>query len=208
MKLMEQITSQRAFLGRLVKVSHGSGQHLPLVIGGPIYGNPYGREAMFRLLLWYSINLDIIEGLLYMKKIILIIVVLFSAGGILFFWAQCHNAKEEPNAMTNLLSKDDINTINSYRSKYQSFPGPSDKEVLDVAKIFLRTNLSKDDIEEFLGKPSGISETTREGSLKCWRYDIGDSRGIALYFDTAGNIKSIQGFGVGFDTVMPPTEHK
>jgi len=191
-----------------VKVSRGSGQHPLLGIGESIYGNLRCREYMFLLLLWYSINLDITERLLCMKKIILIIVVLFSAGGILFFWAQYPDGKKETNAMTNLLSKDDINKINSYRSKYQSCPGPSDAEVLDVAKIFLRTNLSKDDIEKFLGEPSGISETTREGSLKCWRYDIGDSRGIALYFDAAGNIKSIQGFAVGFDTVMPPTEHK
>ena len=116
--------------------------------------------------------------------------------------------------MTNLLSKDDINTINSYRSKYQQFPGPSDAEVLDVAKILLRAKLSKDDIEKFLGEPSGIRTLEKPipkisgDSLECWRYDIGDSRGIALYFDGDGNITSIHGVGVGFDTVMLPTEHK
>ncbi|MDH4240384.1 MAG: hypothetical protein OEW48_12550, partial [Phycisphaerae bacterium] len=64
-----------------------------------------------------------------MKKLILIIVVLFSAVGTLFFWIQCHNADEESGPVTNLLSKDEINKINSYRSKYRKFPGPSDAEV-------------------------------------------------------------------------------
>jgi len=91
-----------------------------------------------------------------MKKLILIIVVLFSAVGTLFFWAQCHNADEQARPVTNLLTKDDINKINSYRSKYQKVPGPSDAEVVDVAKILLRAKLSKDDIEKLLGKPSDV----------------------------------------------------
>ncbi len=149
-----------------------------------------------------------------MKKLILIIVVLFSAGGILFFWAQCPNGKKEPNAMTNLLSKDDINTINSYRGKYQSCPGPSDAEVLDVAKILLRAKLSKDNFEQLLGKPSSIRTLDKAiaginaDSLECWAYDVGDSRSIALFFNGDGNITSIHGVGVGFDTVMLPIEHK
>lgn len=142
-----------------------------------------------------------------MKKLILIIVVLFSAGGILFFWAQCHNANEESGPVTNLLSKDDINKINSYRSKYQNFPGPSDAEVLDVAKILLRANLSKDDIEKFLGEPSSIRTLEKPipkisgDSKEYWGYDIGDSRRIEIYYDGEGNITSIYGVGVGFDTL-------
>lgn len=147
-----------------------------------------------------------------MKKIILIIVVLFSAGGILFFWAQCHNTKDESGPRINMLSKDDINTINSYRGKYQSCPGPSDAEVSDVAKIILAAKPSKDDIEQLLGKPSSIGTLDKSitginaDSLEYWAYDVGDSRRIEIRFDGDGNITSIHGVGVGFDKPMYPPE--
>lgn len=147
-----------------------------------------------------------------MKKIILIIVVLFSAGGILFFWAQCHNTKDESMPMTNLLSKDDINKINSYRSKYQQFPGPSDAEVIDVAKILLRAKLSKADIEKLLGEPSDIRTLEKPipkisgDSKEYWGYNIGYSRRIEVFFDGDGNITSIYGAGVGFDKPMHTPE--
>jgi len=145
-----------------------------------------------------------------MKKLILIIVVLFSAVGTLFFWAQCHNADEESRTRINLLSKDDINKINSYRSKYQQFPGPSDAEVVDVAKILVNAKLSMDQIQELLGKPSDISkkraDETKDVWLKCWGYNIGDSRRIKICFDGYGNITSIHGVGVGFDTFTHPPE--
>jgi hypothetical protein len=141
-----------------------------------------------------------------MKKLILIIVVLFSAGGILFFWAQCHNTKDESMPMTNLLSKDDINKINSYRSKYQQFPGPSDAEISDVSKILVNAKLAMDQVQELLGKPSDISKKrnteNKDVWLKCWGYDIGDSRRIKICFDGDGNITSIHGVGVGFDKPM------
>jgi len=143
-----------------------------------------------------------------MKKIILIIVVLFLAGGILFFWAQSHDAKEESRPVTNLLSQDEINKISSYRSKYQQFPGPSDEEVVDVAKILINAKLSMDQIPELLGKPSDISkkraDETKDVWLKCWGYNIGDSRRIKICFDVDGNITSIHGAGVGFDKPMYP----
>jgi hypothetical protein len=147
-----------------------------------------------------------------MKKLILIIVVLFSVVGTLFFWAQCHNADEQARPVTNLLSKDEINKINSYRSKYQQFPGPSDAEVVDVAKILLRAKLPKKDIEKLLGKPSRIhllEEPIPEissDSLEYWTYDIGYSRSIALCFNGDGNITSIHGVGVGFDTLTHTPE--
>jgi hypothetical protein len=147
-----------------------------------------------------------------MKKLLLIIVVLFSFVGTLLFWIQCHNAKEESGPVTNLLSKDDINTINSYRGKYQSCPGPSDAEVLDVAKIILAAKPSKDDIEQLLGKPSSIGtlDKTISGinadSLEYWAYDVGDSRRIEICFDSDGNITSIHGVGVGFDTLTHTPE--
>jgi hypothetical protein len=147
-----------------------------------------------------------------MKKLILIIVVLFSAGGTLFFWAQCHNADEESGPVTNLLSKDEINKINSYRSKYQQFPGPSDAEVVDVAKILLRAKLSKDDIEKLLGKPSDVRTLEKpipkiSGDAKeYWGYYIGYSRIMSIVFDPNGQLVSIQGAGVGFDKPMYPPE--
>ncbi|MHC4083676.1 MAG: hypothetical protein ACYSWZ_03025 [Planctomycetota bacterium] len=147
-----------------------------------------------------------------MKKLILIIVVLFSAVSTLFFWAQYHSAKEESSPVTNLLSKDEINKINSYRSKYQQFPGPSDAEVVDVAKILLRDKLSKDDIEKLLGEPSRIRTLEKPipkisgDSKEYWGYDIGDSRSIALCFNGDGDITAIRGVGVGFDKPMYPPE--
>lgn len=147
-----------------------------------------------------------------MKKLILIIVVLFSAVGTLFFWAQCHNADEEASPVTNLLTKDEINKINSYRSKYQQFPGPSDAEVSDVAKILLRAKLPKEEIEKLLGEPSNIRTLEKpipkisSDSLEYWAYDIGDSRSIALCFNGDGNITSIHGTGVGFDKPMHTPE--
>jgi hypothetical protein len=147
-----------------------------------------------------------------MKKLILIIVVLFSAGGILFFWIQCHNTKDESKPMTNLLSKDDINKINSYRSKYQQFPGPSDEEVVDVAKILLRAKLSKGEIEKLLGEPSSIRTLEKPipkisgDSKEYWGYYIGYSRIMTIVFDPNGQLMSIQGAGVGFDKPMYPTE--
>jgi hypothetical protein len=167
---------------------------------------------MCLLLLQYSRNPDIIERLAIMKKLLLIIVVLFSAGGILFFWAQCRNADEEASPVSNLLSQDDINKINSYRSKYQQFPGPSDAEVVDVAKILLRAKLTKDDIEKLLGKPSDVRTLEKPipkisgDSLEYWGYNIGHSRRIKICFDGDGNITSIQGVGVGFDKPMYPPE--
>jgi len=145
-----------------------------------------------------------------MKKLFLIIVVLFSAVGTLFFWAQCRNADEEASPVTNLLTKDDIKKINSYRSKYQKFPGPSDAEVVDVAKILLNAKLSKDDIEKLLGEPSGIR--TLEQSipkisgdlLEYWNYYVGHSRIMSLVFDPNGRLVSIHGAGVGFDKPMYP----
>jgi hypothetical protein len=143
-----------------------------------------------------------------MKKLILIIVVLFSAVGTLFFWAQCHNAKNESGPRTNLLTKDDINKINSYRSKYQKVPGPSDAEVVDVAKILLRAKLSKDDIEKLLGKPSDVRTLEKPipkidgDSKEYWNYYVGYSRIIKICFDGDGNITSIHGAGVGFDKPM------
>jgi len=145
-----------------------------------------------------------------MKKLILIIVVLFSVVGTLFFWAQCHNAKNEFGPMTNLLSKDEINKINSYRSKYRQFPGPTDAEVIDVAKILLRAKLTKDDIEKLLGKPSDVRILEKPipkisgDSLEYWGYNIGHSRRIKICFDGDGNITSIHGAGVGFDKPMYP----
>jgi hypothetical protein len=142
-----------------------------------------------------------------MKKLTLIIGVLFSAGVILFFVSQYFLAEKRPHAMTNLLSKDDINTINSYRGKYQSSPGPSDAEVLDVAKIILAAELSKDDIKQLLGKPSSIGTLDKAiaginaDSLEYWAYDVGDSRRIEIRFDNSGNLISIYGVGVGFDTL-------
>jgi hypothetical protein len=167
---------------------------------------------MCLLLLQYSRNPDIIERLAIMKKLLLIIVVLFSAGGILFFWAQCRNADEEASPVSNLLSQDDINKINSYRSKYQQFPGPSDAEVVDVAKILLRAKLTKDDIEKLLGKPSDVRTLEKPipkisgDSLEYWGYNIGHSRRIEVFFDGDGNITSIYGAGVGFDKPMHAPE--
>jgi hypothetical protein len=145
-----------------------------------------------------------------MKKLILIIVVLFSAVATLFFWAQCHNADDESGTMTNLLSQDEINKINSYRSKYQKFPGPSDAEVVDVAKILLNAKLSKDDIEKLLGEPSDVRTLEKPipkisgDALEYWGYNIGHSRRIKICFDGDGNITSIQGAGVGFDKPLYP----
>ncbi|MHC4097516.1 MAG: hypothetical protein ACYSWZ_12805 [Planctomycetota bacterium] len=145
-----------------------------------------------------------------MKKLILIIVVLFSAVSTLFFWAQCHNADEESGPVTNLLSKDEINKINSYRSKYQKVPGPSDEEVVDVAKILLRAKPSKEEIEKLLGEPSGIrtlEQSIPEISsdlLEYWNYYVGNSRIISLVFDPNGQLVSIHGAGVGFDKPMYP----
>jgi hypothetical protein len=147
-----------------------------------------------------------------MKKLILIIVVLFSVVGTLFFWAQCHNADEQARPVTNLLSKDDINKINSYRSKYQQFPGPSDAEVVDVAKILLRAKLSKYDIEKLLGKPSDVRTLEKpipkiSGDAKeYWGYYIGYSRIMSIVFDPNGRLVSIQGAGVGFDKPMHAPE--
>jgi len=147
-----------------------------------------------------------------MKKLILIIVVLFSAGGTLFFWAQCRNADEEASPVSNLLSQDDINKINSYRSKYQQFPGPSDAEVVDVAKILLRAKLTKDDIEKLLGKPSDVRTLEKPipkisgDSKEYWGYYIGHSRIMSIVFDPNGQLVSIQGAGVGFDKPMYPPE--
>lgn len=145
-----------------------------------------------------------------MKKIILIIVVLFSVVGTLFFWIQCHNADEESGPVTNLLSKDEINKINSFRSKYKRVPGSSDAEVLDVAKILINAKLSMDHVQELLGKPSDISkkraDETKDVWLKCWGYNIGDSRRIKICFDGDGNITSIHGVGVGFDKPMHAPE--
>ena len=146
-----------------------------------------------------------------MKKLLLIIGILL-IGVILFFVAQYLNFGNKANEMTNLLSKDDINTINSYRGKYQSCPGPSDAEVLDVAKIILAAKPSKDDIEQLLGKPSSIGtlDKTISGinadSLEYWAYDVGDSRRIEICFDSDGNITSIHGVGVGFDTLTHTPE--
>jgi hypothetical protein len=147
-----------------------------------------------------------------MKKLILIIVVLFSAVGTLFFGAQCHNADEEASTVTNLLTKDEINRINSYRSKYQKVPGPSDAEVVDVAKILLRAKLSKDDIEKLLGEPSVVRTLEKPipkisgDSKEYWGYYIGYSRCIDIFFDGNGNITSIHGSGVGFDKPMHAPE--
>ncbi|MDH4240383.1 MAG: hypothetical protein OEW48_12545 [Phycisphaerae bacterium] len=147
-----------------------------------------------------------------MKKLLLIIGILL-IGVILFFVAQYLNFGNKANEMTNLLSKDDINTINSYRGKYQSCPGPSDAEVLDVAKILLRAKLTKDDIEKLLGKPSDVRTLEKPipkisgDSLEYWGYDVGDSRRIKICFDGDGNITSIQGAGVGFDKpIYPPKD--
>jgi len=157
-------------------------------------------------------DIDVFYYYRLMKKLILIIVVLFSAVGTLFFWAQCRNADEEASPVTNLLSKHDINKINSFRSKYKRVPGSSDAEVLDVAKILLRAKLSKDDIVKLLGKPSGIRTLEKPipkisgDSLEYWAYDIGHSRRIEIYLDGDGNISSIYGVGVGFDTLTHTPE--
>jgi len=147
-----------------------------------------------------------------MKTVFLIVGVLSLVGVILFLWHQYPAEEKKTHTLVNSLSSDDIGKITSYRKKYQTFPGPSDAEVLDVVKILISNNLSSDNIEQLLGKPSHISEIpdieTKQGLLKCWGYDIGDSRSIVIRFNVIGKIISIYGVGVGFDTLMPSAEHK
>ena len=84
-----------------------------------------------------------------MKKLIFIISVIVILGVILLFWFHYHINKE-PEVKDQLLSKNDIDTINSYKAKYQSFIVPSDAEVLNVAKILLSSNLTTDKVEKLL----------------------------------------------------------
>ena len=148
-----------------------------------------------------------------MKKLLWTIGVVCIVGGILFLVAIRFLGGRRDRVTAKSLSKDEINRINSYRSKYQQFPGPSDAEVLDVAKILVGAKLSKDDIEKFLGEPSDIRTLekpvakTNGDSLEYWAYDVGDSRRIEVRFDTSGNLISIHGVGVGFDTLTVPNEH-
>ena len=146
-----------------------------------------------------------------MKKLFFTVSTVFLVGVILFFWVQYYN-KKEPKVMDKLLSTNDINdmdAIKSYKAKYQHFPGPTDEEVLSVAKILISSNLTADKVEQLLGKPSDISEKkTNENeqvSLIFWGYNIGDSRRMTILFDLNGNLVSIRGVGVGFDELtLPP----
>jgi len=120
--------------------------------------------------------------------------------------------EKETHTLVNSLSADEISKITSYKEKYQTFPGPSDTEVLDVAKILLSAKLTSDKVEQLLGKPSHIYDSpdieNKQSLLKCWGYDIGDSRSIVIRFNVNGRIVSIYGVGVGFDTLIPSSEHK
>ena len=143
-----------------------------------------------------------------MKKLLFIISTILLIGIILFIWVKYYN-KKEPKVMDKLLSKNDIDAINSYKEKYQKFPGPSDTEVQNVVRILLSSKLTSDKVEQLLGKPSDISEITsieeNQPPLIRWGYDIGDNRRMSIIFDSNNNLISIHGAGVGFNELtLPP----
>lgn len=143
-----------------------------------------------------------------MKKLLIFISIVVLIGILLFFLTYNFN-KKEPKVTDKIIPQNDIAVINAYRAKYQNFPGPSDAEVLNVAKILVSSKLTTDKIEQLLGKPTRISEiTSPEGEkspLICWGYDIGLSRSISILFDPNDNLVSIYGTGVGFDKVISPS---
>ncbi len=142
-----------------------------------------------------------------MKKSILIIGAVFLLGATYFLFRNSGDM-DDSDTTDSSLSKYEVDTINSYKTKYQKFPGPSDEEVFKVSNILLSKNFSKDKIEQLLGEPSDISKTpdniTGKVLLERFSYDIGDSRRISILYDSSGSIKSIEGVGVGFDILPIP----
>lgn len=161
-----------------------------------------------------TVSREISERALQTKAILAIIAVLFLLGATLFVWALRRSEQEYPaagkerNISSDPLSADDIARITSYRTKYQKVPGPSNKEVADVARILIATHLHQERVEQILGRPSSISvmqDARTQEDLTCWAYDVGDSRRMTLCFDTSGTIRSIRGAGVGFDVMTDQT---
>jgi hypothetical protein len=110
------------------------------------------------------------------------------------------------------LSPSEIKTVESFREKYENNLTPSDREVKEVAEILLNSNLSDDQIERLLGEPAKTrkvaSAQQQDGSHRAWDYVVGYSRIMSIVFDSNGQVVSIQGVGVGFDTLRVANEHK
>ncbi|MHC4155303.1 MAG: hypothetical protein ACYST6_10335 [Planctomycetota bacterium] len=140
-----------------------------------------------------------------MKKLLLmtgLLVVLLVIG--LCLWYQ-RNTRQG-------LSGSQIKTVKSLRDKYENNLTPSDREVKEVAEILANSNLSDDQIERLLGKPAKTrkvaSAQQQDGSHRAWDYVVGYSRIMSIVFDSNGQVVSIQGVGVGFDTLTVPNEHQ
>ena len=138
----------------------------------------------------------------------IIIPIIILIGTATFFGCKKVN-KKETRVSDNVLSRENMKVIETYRSKYQKFPGPSNEEILNVAKILVSSNLTTEKVEQLLGKPSDIieekSNDNKQVSLIVWGYNIGDNKGMDILFDPNGNLISVRGLGVDFMELKKPS---